>query len=443
VQAFGFKVVPKLVRRIKWCVVADNFVLFEGWSPYKHFTPVPFFPHFRYGNTIGLVENLTGPQELLNKVSSQELHVVNTTANSGWKVKTGALTNMSIEELEQRGAETGLVIETNGDPDKDVQKIAPNQVPQGLDRISYKAEESIKTISGISDSMQGQDRADVAAKAIQAKRQAGSTNLVKPLDNLIRTDSIIARNILDLVQEFYTEERLITITKNAMTGETEDVAVNQATPEGTIINDLTLGEYSVVVSSVPMRETLEDSQFEQAMALREAGIQIPDEVLIDSSRLQRKAEIIKLMKGDQDSPEAQAQAELQRRMQEAETSLREGEAATKHADAGLKQAKTQETVVNTQIAAQGEPDDGSGQAKMHEAKVKEAQANHEAALKEREFERDTQLKMMDHQLKQRSQDMDFQLQAEDMAQQREQQRVDSARQAAQAAQQPQKQGAPK
>jgi hypothetical protein len=404
---------------------------------------VPYFPHLRNGHTLGLVENLLDPQEVLNKVTSQELHVINTTANSGYKVKAGALANMTIEELEQKGAQTGLVIEVNGDPDKDVQKIAPNQVPQGLDRVSYKAEESIKTISGVSDSMQGMDRADVAAKAIQTKRQAGSTNLVKPLDNLIRTDSLVARNILDLIQEFYTEERLITITKNGMTGETEDIAVNQVTPEGTIMNDLTLGEYAVVVSSVPMRETMEDSQFEQAMALREAGVQIPDEVLVDSSRLQRKSEIIKLMKGDQESPEAQAQAELQRRAQEAEVARAEGEAAAKHADAGLKQAKTQETVVNTQIAAQGEPDDGSGQAKMHEAQVKEAQANHEATLKEREFQRDTQLKMMDHSLKERSQDMDFQLKAEDMAQKREQQRVQAAQQAAKAAVQPQKQGAPK
>ena len=443
VEQFGFKVTTELVRRIKWTVICDSVVLHDDWSPYKHFTVVPYFPHLRNGHTLGLVENLLDPQEVLNKVTSQELHVINTTANSGYKVKAGALANMTIEELEQKGAQTGLVIEVNGDPDKDVQKIAPNQVPQGLDRVSYKAEESIKTISGVSDSMQGMDRADVAAKAIQTKRQAGSTNLVKPLDNLIRTDSLVARNILDLIQEFYTEERLITITKNGMTGETEDIAVNQVTPEGTIMNDLTLGEYAVVVSSVPMRETMEDSQFEQAMALREAGVQIPDEVLVDSSRLQRKSEIIKLMKGDQESPEAQAQAELQRRAQEAEVARAEGEAAAKHADAGLKQAKTQETVVNTQIAAQGEPDDGSGQAKMHEAQVKEAQANHEATLKEREFQRDTQLKMMDHSLKERSQDMDFQLKAEDMAQKREQQRVQAAQQAAKAAVQPQKQGAPK
>lgn len=440
---FGLEVIVKLVRRIRWTVICDSVVLHDDWSPYKHFTIVPYFPHFRHGSTLGLVENLLDPQEVLNKVTSQELHVINTTANSGYKVRAGALVNMTVEELERKGAQTGLVIEVNGDPDKDVQKIAPNQVPTGLDRISYKAEESIKTISGVSDSMQGFDREDVAAKAIQAKRQAGSTNLVKPLDSLTRTDHILARNILSLVQEFYTEERLMTITKNSMTGETEDFAINQPTPEGTIVNDLTLGEYAVVVSSVPLRETLEDSQFEQAMALREAGVQIPDSVLIESSRLQRKTEVIKLMEGDKNSPEAQLQAELQRRAQMAEVSKAEGEAAQKHADAGLKGAKTQEVAVNTQIAAQGEPDDGGAQAKMAEAETKAAQAEHDAALKERQFERDTQIKFMEFGLRREEMGMNQQMKAADMQMKREQSRADNARMAAQSAQRQPTQGVPR
>lgn len=440
VDQFGFQVITKLVRRIRWTVICDSVVLFDEWSPYKHFTVVPYFPYFAEGHTMGLVENLLDPQEVLNKVTSQELHVINTTANSGYKVKAGALANMTIEELEQKGAQTGLVIEVNGDPDKDVQKIQPNQVPTGLDRASYKAEEHIKTISGVSDSMQGFDREDVAAKAIQTKRQAGSTNLIKPLDSLIRSDHILARNVLALVQDFYTEERLFTITKNSMTGETEDVAVNQVTPEGRIINDLTVGEYDVVISSVPVRETLEDSQFEQAMALREAGVAIPDSVLIDASRLQKKAEIIKAIEGDKDSPEFQAKAELERRAQEAEVLKSEGEAASKHADASLKQAKTQETVVNTQIAAQGEPDDGSGRAKMAEAQIKAQASEHDMAVKERQFERDTQLKFMEHGLKREQMSMDMQLRAADMEMKREQQRVDAAREAATAAQNPQNQG---
>ena len=431
VSQFGLEVTTKLVRRIRWTVIADNVRLHDDWSPYKHFTVVPFFPYFRRGTTIGLVENLLGPQELLNKVSSQELHVINTTANSGWKVKSGNLTNMTVEELEQKGAQTGLVVEVN--EIDGIEKIQPNQVPTGLDRITYKAEEHIKTISGVSDSMQGFDREDVAAKAIQAKRQAGNTNLAKPLDSLTRTDHILARNVLDLVQQFYTEERIMTITHDQATGETETFAVNQVTPEGQIINDLTLGEYDVVVSSVPRRETLEDSQFEQAVALREMGVMIPDSVLIDASRLMNKKDVIKQMEGDKTSPEAQAAAELQRRAQEAEVAKAEGEASQKHADAQLKGAKTQETIVKAQVLANTPPD--VPDAGNPELEI--AQANHEADLAEREFEHKRQLDYQKLALQRQQHNDKLTLQAQQQAQERMDKRAQASLEAAMAAQKPQ------
>ena len=329
----------KLIQRIRWTVVADNVVLHDDWSPYKHFTVVPYFPYFRRGRTVGLVENLIGPQELLNKVSSQELHVVNTTANSGWKVKRNALQNMSIAELEQRGAQTGLVLEL--DDLANAEKIQPNPIPTGLDRISYKAEEHIKTISGVSDYMQGFAREDVAAKSVLTNKQSGLTNLAKIMDNLNRTDFILARNVLDIVQEYYTEQRLIYITTDRLTNTTEQLVVNQPTPEGTIINDLTLGEYSVVVTNQPERDTFEETQFDQAVRLRiEAGVQIPDKYIIQSSRLKDKAEIIKELEGNQNSPEAQAAARLKQRASEAEIIKLEAEALQKHSDALLKAAKS-------------------------------------------------------------------------------------------------------
>lgn len=432
VEKFGFQVTTKLVRRIRWTVTADDVRLHDDWSPYKHFTVIPFFPYFRRGTTIGLVENLLGPQELLNKTTSQELHVINTSANSGWKVKTGTLTNMTTEELEQKGAMTGLVIETNDDVDKSVQKIQPNQVPTGLDRVTYKAEEHIKTISGVSDSMQGFDREDVAAKAIQAKRQAGSTNLVKPLDNLTRSDFILARNTLDLVQEFYTEERLLSITHDNLSADTETFVVNQADAYGRITNDLTVGEYSVVVSSVPRRETLEDSQFEQAVALLELGVPIPHSVLLDSSRLNNKADVLKQMQGDQESPEAQAKAERQRRAEEAEVAKAEGEAAQKAADAQLKGAKTQETIVKAQVLANTPPDTGP----QGNPELDMAVAEHDADLKEREFEHRRQMDFMQLAQKDRKDRETLRMQAQESAQDRADRRAEAHQQAAMAAQKP-------
>lgn len=349
-------VMKKLVKRVRWTVIADNIVLHDDWSPYDDFTIVPFFPHFRSGRTVGLVENLLGPQEYLNKIRSQELHVVNTTANSGWIVKNGSLQNMTPEELEERGAETGLVIEVNSETDKAIEKIQPNQVPTGLDRLSFKADKDFQSISGVSDYMMGMAREDVSGKALQQNQARGTANLAKVMDNLGRTDHMMAMRCLNLVQSFYIEERLVQVTKGPFGG-TEQIMVNQVTPEGKILNDLTLGEYDVVITSQPQRDTFEDSQFEQLVAMRkELGIAVPDEMMILNSKVHEKAKLVAMLNEAKNSPEAQRSAQLNMRAKEAEVVKLEGEGAMKRADAKLRLARAhkeiQETLAGPPDAAQ-------------------------------------------------------------------------------------------
>ena len=144
-----------------------------------------------------------------------------------------------------------------------------------------------------------------------------------------------------------------------MSGETETIGINQPTPEGTIANDLMLGEYDVVISSVPQRETLEDSQFDQAISLRQLGVGIPDEVLIESSRLLNKRDIVTKMSASATSPEAQQQKQLTMRGQSAEVHKTESEAAAKAADADLKRAKIRGALVSAHKEDIAPPDVGN------------------------------------------------------------------------------------
>lgn len=332
----------RLGRRIRWTVVAGNRVLHDDWSPYNCFTVVPYFPYLRQGRTVGLVENLIDPQELLNKVSSQELHVVNTTANSGYILQTDNLVGMTPAELEARGSQTGLVLQVRNMDG--ISKIQPNQVPSGLDRISYKAEDHIKSISGVTDYMKGNPREDVAARAVTENKASGQVNLAKAMDNLRRTDYILARNVLTMVQTYYTEERLVRITADTVTGDVESLVVNEVTPEGEILLDLTIGEYAVVVTTQPERETFEDSQFDQAVALRrDLGIAIPDKFIIQTSRLRDKADIVAAMEGDQNSEEAQAQRAYQQQVNQLDLEEKASTIEDRRADVALKQAKAQKT----------------------------------------------------------------------------------------------------
>lgn len=308
----GAILTKRMARRVKWCVATADVLLHDEWSPYPHFTIVPYFPYFRRGQTRGMVDAAMSPQELLNKSVSQYLHILNTTANSGWLVEDGSLVNMDGEELEQRGAETGLVVEYARGSTPPA-KIGANVIPQGIDRMIDRATATIKETTGITESFMGMDNPDMSGVAIQSRQHAAQNLIAVPLDNLARTRHLLASRMLDLIQRFYREPRIIRITETDPYGRKQSVplAINQQTPSG-MYNDLTVGEYDVVISEQPLQITWENSQFQQGLELRKAGVQVPDEVLIRHSNLEDKEEIAKSMaeRGQQIDPTLEAKAKL-------------------------------------------------------------------------------------------------------------------------------------
>lgn len=330
-------IMRKMVRKIRWVVTSGPVTLHDSWSPYPNFTIVPFFPHFRQGRTHGVVEHLIGPQEAFNKSRSQELHVINTSANSGWITQDNNLVNMTETQLENQGAQTGLVIVV-----KDVsqiEKIKPNQIPTGLDRASYKSEEDMKNIAGVSDAQTGFAREDVSGKALKANQSAGSTSFAPLFDNLARTDNLLGHRSLNLIQTFYTEPRLMHIIGIKPGQQDEVMIVNEVNEAGEILNDLSLGEYEVVVTNEPDRDTYEESQFDHAMEMRkDLGIEIPDEFMIRVSKLRDKEELLTVM-NPSDPEQEQFDKEMANATAVAELEKSRAEAQNKKADALLKSVR--------------------------------------------------------------------------------------------------------
>jgi hypothetical protein len=294
------------MKRVRWTVSTCDVLLHDDWSPYKHFTVIPYFPYFRRGRTRGMVDNAISPQETLNKGISQALHIVNSTANSGWTVEEGTLTNMDTDDLESRGASTGLVIEHVAGS-KAPAKIAPNQVPQGIVQLIQTAQQNIKSVTGVNESMLGSGQQDMSGVAIQSRQFAAQQALAMPLDNLARTRNMMATRMVKLIQAFYTDERKFRITEMSAFNEqnTIDVVANQVQPDGSVLNDLTIGDYDVVISEQPMQITFDNSQFEQVKAMRgmTPPVNLPDALVIRYSNLADKAEAIKAMKDNAPQPD--------------------------------------------------------------------------------------------------------------------------------------------
>ena len=349
-KQYNLSLVSKVIRKVRWTVTCDQVVLHDDWSPYNQFTIIPFFCYFRRGRPFGAVRNLLSPQEQLNKIASQELHIVNTTANSGWMVESGSLVGMTADDLEEHGAETGLVLEyARGTAPPS--KIQPNQIPTGLDRIAQKAAANIKTISGVNDSMLGTDSAEVSGVAIQAKQNRGAVMIQVPLDNLRKSRQYLAEKILNLIQTFYTEQRVIQVTNEEdPLKPREPMVINQETPEGEVINNLTLGEYDVIVTTAPARDSFDEVQFAEAISLRQAGVAVPDDAIIEYSHLARKGELAKRIRvatgQEPPTPEQQearaAQQQIQMQQVQLEIAKLEAEVQKLQAEAAVSIAKVQD-----------------------------------------------------------------------------------------------------
>lgn len=337
-------------RRIRKTVTADRVLLHDGWSLFNRFSIVPFFPYFRRGRPFGLVRNLISPQEMLNKVTSQELHVVNTTANSGWMFKTGTLVNMDADDLAAQGSKTGLVLEWQGEMPPE--KIQPNQIPSGLSEIGSKAGLFFREISGVNEAMLGAGRSD-SSKALESRRQGGLVQQEVIFDNLDYTRKLRAKFMLEAVQMYYTETRLLTIFEKNEDGDEvqQEMEINQPMEQldpdsGEVVlqevkNDLTLGEYEVAITSVPRRDTYDEVLFEQLVQLREIGVQLPDHILIENSQLPDRKEVaeqVKQIQGlaaptQEEVERAQIVDELQMRLLQAEVMEKEAQAMERQANA--------------------------------------------------------------------------------------------------------------
>ena len=354
-QQFGLEVITKRQKRVRWTVSADKTMLHDDWSPYSNFTIIPYFPYFRRGHPIGMVKNLLNPQEILNKTTSQTLHVVNTTANSGWIVGAGALSNMTADDLAATGSKTGLVIETAPGRSAEIQKIQPNQMPSGLDGIGVRAAQSIYEISGVNRSMMGTDGQSTAGIAIQERKQSGLVQLQPVFDNLARTRRMVGRKLLELVQTFYTDERVFMIADYTQPhADLEEVPVNQQVPNETggfsIVNDLSLGKYGMFIGSMPAKDVYSEVQFAEALSLREAGIAVPDYRIISYSNLDQKEEMAeesKQMQGlaaptEEEMQMQQMQQEVQMQMIQIDLEDKIATVGLKDAQADLAQAKAME-----------------------------------------------------------------------------------------------------
>ncbi|MBA0428531.1 genomic island protein [Stenotrophomonas maltophilia] len=340
----GVHVMRRRIRRVRWQVCAPEVCVYDKLSPYDHFTVIPYFPYFRRGKTVGMLDNAAQVQDLINKFVSQYAHIVNASANGGWQGEANSLENMTDDEFTQRGGETGLVL-LRKPGTQPFQKIEPNQPPRGIENMIDFLQRNMQTVTAVNESAMGQGSADMSGIAIQSRQFAAQQALGIALDNLSRTRQMLAERTLKLVQRFYTAPRVIRIAEPDEYGVERRIPLllNMPQDDGTILNDLTIGEYDVEVSEQPYAVTFDNGQLEQMERIvSKMGVQIPPQFILKASTLADKTEIANALREAQGKadPVAEAEAELKR----AQARLADNTAVGKAVEAQFSALRTAEII---------------------------------------------------------------------------------------------------
>lgn len=280
------------VRRLRWTTMIGDLAVYDRWSPYKTPTIIPFFPYFRRGITRGIVDDMLDPQQLINKMASSELNIMGRTANSGWMVPKDSMSQPDREELERMGGAPGIVVQYDPKaPGGAVPKqIDPPTPPLHMKDFGQRAIAEIKEIGGINDSALGNLDRVQSGRAIEARQRQSIVGIEPVMDNYRRTKEICGGKQLNMMQSFYTERRMFrTIGEGSRLNA---VLINDRDPATQVVaNDISIGRYSVQVDETPMSASFLSACFDELLLLREKGVPIPDDMLVDASSFGRKDEL--------------------------------------------------------------------------------------------------------------------------------------------------------
>ena len=295
------ELIRKPVRSVDLGVICEGQLLYYGKDPegLDDYSFVPFMSIFEPSYDLytwklqSLVRILRDPQTEINKRRSKMVDSIDAQLNSGWIAKTGAVSNNA--SLFKSG--NGQVIFLKPEAQMtDIQRIEPPQIPASMFQLEAEFQNDIMEIAGVNAELFGQSENEkVETSGILGKQRqaAGLINLQDIFDGLRHSQKLLGQKTMKLIQKNFTPEKVKQMTKK------------DPTPE---FFSGQFSKYDIVVEEGLLTDTQKQTQFIQAAALKQMGIDIPDSVIVKNSALQDRKEIEGYMQ-----QKAQQQAETQQK----------------------------------------------------------------------------------------------------------------------------------
>ena len=274
----------------------------------------------------GVVRDLLDSQREINKRRSDMIQILNTNVNSAWQAEAGALSDSQRIEYEENGAKPGTILEHR--PGHDAPKrVDTPPLPSGIMEAESISRQDIYSISNINPSTMGSQLTGASGRAIEMQQKQANTGTVILFDNLRMAKKTLMIKLWGqgsnpgLVQKFYNDEQTIRIMDDS--NHMQFITVNQKVtipnpmlgPIKQTLNDLSVGEFDIVISETPATATQKMSQFWSMVdAVGQMGIpwDMVYDLILDLSEIPNKdeikARIAKRMEQKSSATDQQAQA---------------------------------------------------------------------------------------------------------------------------------------
>lgn len=362
-----FEIEPILCDVINHTItIGDLFLenIVDEFNGLEMYNIIRFVPNFDNGYKSGEVEYMIGTQDEINWLHSMKLNIIKKLANTGWMIARDVKDNF-VSWLGRHGSEDGIVIDKSRGGG-DVDKINPTPFPTGIHISEKDAEENLKTISNVRTEDPATAKEE-SGRAIIAKQQAsltGSMGIFSNWDNsgqmyaetltaiiqkgrvytideikaIIDRDKLLSSEIMDkargivveklgqagieipqqtpITEEATPQQLQAAVEEQKMLAKIQTIIDQIAEPIAerlliTEIESIEISEYSTKVIQSPYSATNKiarsQTMFELNTALRESGhTPVDREILVDSTDVDRKEEIIQRGKDAQVAGRSQA-----------------------------------------------------------------------------------------------------------------------------------------
>ena len=225
----------------KTIMIGDKFLEhipdpFDGMNLYL---TTRFAPYFDHGYEYSPIQNLIGPQKLINYTFSTLVNILKNLANTGWI--TGKCTEAAKEVLEDSGGEDGVVFDKTKYGGF-LQKIETTSFPTGFDITTERGKQNMREISQVQLTVpKGGNPESGKAKQIDELRTQRTKGII--FRNWNQTNILLAKVLTELIRntEVFSDDEIMAIVDEddlidaKILDQAKGIIINQLKETGAVI----------------------------------------------------------------------------------------------------------------------------------------------------------------------------------------------------------------